>query len=318
MGSLVLLFNPHRDYRDELFTAAAHIPVYTRRTLIPSGSLVFGRYSVLPNYDEVWDDVLNLGSRLVNTPEQHRYIADFDYYEDIKDLTFKSWRFEEFPYVTDPGPFVVKGATNSKKFQWNKKMFAPTKADAIRIACDLMEDSMIGSQQIIVRKYEELVSFEEGINGLDFANEWRTFVWRGKMVSGYYWANVSEETLERAMTAEALTPEGAPEGVIGLVRKVVDRVEGRVEVSGDAYGVLKDACYVVDVAKTKQGEWKVVELNDGQMSGLSDIPEDRFYAELLLGKGDVLDGLCEDVKRAGVDKWTEEDCVRFVDEVRKE
>lgn len=310
-NQLVLFFNPHRDYRDELFTSAALIPVYTRRTLIPSGSLVFGRYSVLPSYEEVWDDIKNLGSRLVNTPEQHRYIADFDYYEDIKDLTFKTWRFEEFPYVTDPGPFVVKGATNSKKFQWNKKMFAQTKADAIKIACDLMEDSMIGSQSILVRKYETLETYEVGINGLAFANEWRTFVWRGRMVSGYYWANASEEVIERALTSEALMPEGAPSGVIELVKKVVYRVEGDK-------GVLKDACYVVDVAKTKQGEWKVVELNDGQMSGLSYIPEDRFYGELLLGNGDVIDVLCEEAKLAGVDKWTEEDCVRFVDEVRKD
>lgn len=307
-NQLVLFFNPHRDYKDERVIAQDYHPVYTRRTLIPSGSLVFGRYSVLPNYEEVWDDIKNLGSRLVNTPEQHRYIADFDYYEDIKDLTFKSWRFEEFPYVTDPGPFIVKGATNSKKFQWNKKMFAPTKADAIKIACDLMEDSMIGSQQIIVRKYEELVAFEEGINGLPFTNEWRTFVWRGRMVSGYYWANASEETIERAMT-EALTPEGAPKGVIELVKKVINSLEGDE-------GVLKDACYVVDVAKTKQGEWRIVELNDGQMSGLSDIPEDRLYAELLLGRRDVIDELCENAKRTGVDKWTEEDCVRFVDEVK--
>ena len=38
--------------------------------------------------------------------------------------------------------------------------------------------------------------------------------------------------------------------------------------------------YVVDFAKTADGKWIVVELNDGQMSGLSMIPPNRFYCNL--------------------------------------
>jgi hypothetical protein len=38
--------------------------------------------------------------------------------------------------------------------------------------------------------------------------------------------------------------------------------------------------FVVDVAETEAGPWRVVEVNDGQMSGLSTIDPDRFYAAL--------------------------------------
>jgi hypothetical protein len=38
--------------------------------------------------------------------------------------------------------------------------------------------------------------------------------------------------------------------------------------------------YVIDVAKTESGEWIVVELNDGQMSGLSENNPDTLYGNL--------------------------------------
>lgn len=38
--------------------------------------------------------------------------------------------------------------------------------------------------------------------------------------------------------------------------------------------------YVVDVAQTESGDWLVVELNEGQMSGLSDNNPDIFYSAL--------------------------------------
>jgi hypothetical protein len=38
--------------------------------------------------------------------------------------------------------------------------------------------------------------------------------------------------------------------------------------------------FVLDLAKDTTGRWWVVEVNDGQMSGLSTIPMERFYANL--------------------------------------
>jgi len=37
---------------------------------------------------------------------------------------------------------------------------------------------------------------------------------------------------------------------------------------------------VVDVARTESGEWIVIELNDGQQSGLSDNDPDQLYSNM--------------------------------------
>lgn len=38
--------------------------------------------------------------------------------------------------------------------------------------------------------------------------------------------------------------------------------------------------YAIDVAKTKSGKWIVIELNEGQMAGLSENNADLFYKKL--------------------------------------
>jgi len=42
----------------------------------------------------------------------------------------------------------------------------------------------------------------------------------------------------------------------------------------------KSNFYVIDVAKTQSGEWIVIELNDGQFSGLSAIDPNDLYMNL--------------------------------------
>jgi hypothetical protein len=65
-----------------------------------------------------------------------------------------------------------------------------------------------------------------------------------------------------------LLPKQTPQGAIDLVNKVLQ--------------TTKDNCnfVVVDVALTESGRWMVVELNDGQMSGLSENDPKVLYANL--------------------------------------
>src|SRR5882757_7097656 len=83
------------------------------RTNVGPEDLVIGRYSVLPFYQEVNDDIQNNGGKLINTSPQHHYIADMqEWYEDLKDLTPKLYpRLQDIP---ETGLFVLKGQTNSK------------------------------------------------------------------------------------------------------------------------------------------------------------------------------------------------------------
>lgn len=216
--------------------------------------LVIGRYSVLPFYKELEEDLKTQGSKLINSYFDHTYIASFDYYHDIDDLTFKTWfRLQDLP---EKGPFVVKGVTNSKKHEWKKKMFALDKRTAVEISSELSSDSLIGSQDIIVRKFEELELVDMGINDMPMANEWRFFMYEDQILShGFYWSSTDKRGV-------------IDEGAFNLVKEVGERMKERLNF------------YVVDVAKKKDGTWVVVEFNDGQMSGLSENKADELYSNL--------------------------------------
>lgn len=206
--------------------------------------LVIGRCSCVPFYDEVEKGLAVQGSRLINTYSEHRYIANFDYYWDIQDLTFKTWfRLADVPRVE--APFVVKGTTTSKKHEWNKKMFAPTFADAVAIATDLKNDYYIGQQDIIVRKYEPLMRLGTGTHDMPFTNEWRFFFYRDIPLSyGFYWT------------------ECETKGVLD---------EGGIEIAKRAANILSKHTnyFTVDIGQKADGSWVVIEVNDGQMAGLS-------------------------------------------------
>lgn len=238
-------------------------------TLLPPNDLVIGRYSVLPYYKELEDNLSNLagwevgspGSRLVNSYKQHKFIADFEYYEHISDLTAETYTFGTMDWakaVDDGKGWVVKGATNSFKFLWNTRCYAKDKFEANKIAVELQRDSLIGTQKILMRRYLPFKKVGEGINGLPILNEWRLFWLYGKLVDfGYYWATHDE-------TEECYTAPGC------------------FEVAERAYRRIAPYCnfVAIDVAELEDGEWKVVEVNDGQMSGLSNIPPERFYENL--------------------------------------
>lgn len=232
----------------ELPTAQSVMPVYQYRTQIPAGSLVIPRYAALPFYQELEHDVKILGSRLINTYAQHRFVADFwQWYLLLQDLTPRSWdSWHNLPQDTS---FVLKGSTNSRKNYWQTRMFAKSASDIPRIACSLLDDQDILSQGIVVREYVPLVQYGEGINGLPFTNEWRFFCLEGRVIlGGFYWANEPE-----MYPGDPTVP---PEGALFLAQEVALRVKDHIPFS------------VVDVAEKASGGWIVIEMNDGQQSGL--------------------------------------------------
>lgn len=253
-----ILFRTDTSTNDELISIQNHFPgQFTLNRASCKDSLVIGRYSVLPYYRELETDLAINGCKLINSYSQHKWIAEFQYYEDLQEFTFQTWPIEELPYIKYEGPFVVKGKTNSRKFNWKTLMFAENKQAATKIALELFQDPLISKQGIIARKYEKLKTLEIGVNGLPFTNEWRFFILDSQVVAcGYYWS-----------IAETL-PEAVSDGARALVDKVV--------------GVVGDKAnfYVIDVAEKENGDWVMIELNDGQMSGLCTIEPDDFYRSL--------------------------------------
>lgn len=246
------------DTKEELEIAKKHFNVVQNRMKIKKNNLVIPRYSALPFYKELEQDMIDNKCKLINTFEMHNYVANIlNYYYDLKEYTPKT--YENWINLPRDKSFIVKGLTNSKKFEWNTKMFAKTYLDVPKIAMSLMDDDLIRDQGIIVREYIPLKKLSEGINGLPISNEWRTFVLNGKIVeTGFYWSN----------EADCKPYNELPTNAKIFLQKVINIVKDKINF------------FVIDIAETQSGDWIVIELNDGQMSGLSEINPDNFYKNL--------------------------------------
>lgn len=221
-----------------------------------SDTLVVARYSCLPFYKELEDDLFLQGSRLINSHKQHKYIADFEYYYDLEEMTPRTW-FRLIDSMGYGGPYVIKGRTNSRKHLWNSHMYAETYQDAVSVMIKLNSDSLLASQDLVFREYVPLREFTKGINGLPVTNEWRCFFLGEALLShGFYWSDYAEY-------AEELSESG-----LDFARKAASIISKSANF------------FVIDIAERADGEWTVIEVNDGQMSGLSLNPPETLYSNL--------------------------------------
>lgn len=257
MNPVVLFRN--NGVEDEYQVCQKYFTTYQQRVDLPKDSLVICRYSALPYYKELENDIKLLGSRMINSHNEHLWIANFDYYYELNEYTPESWSFDNFYLCKDSGPFVVKGTTNSRKHSWDKCMFANNKARALEVATVLNEDSLIGTQKIIFRKYIKLKTLEVGINGLPFSNEWRFFYYKDKKLAhGFYWSNVCD------------CPEKAEMNAPGL--EFADKI---AKIASNFTNF-----FVLDIAQKEDGSWILIEINDGQQSGLSGCSSETLYHNL--------------------------------------
>lgn len=263
--SPVVLFRSEFDSDGESATAAAHFPVVGLRSRVPPGSVVIGRYSCLPYYGELAADLAESGSALINSAREHSYIANFDYYDDIREHTFPTWfALQDIPQHLRDGAFVVKGRTNSRKLQWSTHMFAENFRAAVNLSSDLANDPFIGPQGLIFRQYIPLETLEVGINGTPITNEWRLFFYGDTLLAyGYYWAIIDDLAL-----VERARPNFEAKG-LPFAKMVAGRLKGNAKF------------IVIDIARTAAGEWLAVEVNDGQQSGLNYfVSADELYRNL--------------------------------------
>lgn len=268
MEYCILIRDPNDEYGEKAAMTELKVPFIEQRSVIDEleqRTTIIGRYSVLPYYKELEIDVNNVNNcELINTHTQFKYVADIqNWYQDLIGLTPKTWfTLQEYLADTYEGPVVLKGATNSRRDKWLTHMFANNKAEARDVYFRLMDDSLISQQNIYIRKYEPLIKLIDGITGMPIPNEWRIFICYGKMVScSYYWGTYLEDIEEAKIRYDIPLFE--------TIKKFVDKI-------GD-----KSNFYSLDIAQKENGEWIVIELNEGQMSGLNGISPSRFYKTLV-------------------------------------
>jgi hypothetical protein len=252
-----ILFRGSIREKDELAVARNYFRVVETRCTCDN-TMVIGRYSCLPFYSELEKDLVYHGSSLINSYDQHLWVANFDYYEDLLDFTFESWDDRTYPLSGYDGPVVVKGRTNSRKHNWNTLMFANNRREAVEVAIRLRQDDLIGPQGLVYRKYVPLVTYEMGLNGLAFTNEWRCFFLGDRLIAhGYYWTEAEDVDTPR-LSKEGMT---FALNIAKIASKYVN-------------------FFVLDIGEKAEGGWVLVEVNDAQCSGLSMIEPDSFYRNL--------------------------------------
>jgi hypothetical protein len=263
----IVLFRKDIYNEHEMNTALKYFHVCTSRNAVPKNSLVVGRYSVLPYYKELCDDLFYSDSTLINSYFEHSYIANIgSWYEDLALYTPQTIPFRDFPTrwgMEAGGSFILKGQTNGRKNQWRTKMFASTAADVTNVGLQLMDDGLIGEQTIYVRKYLPLKKYMTSISGQPIVDEYRFFMYRDKILaSGFYWSSHITDIIDMGYRPDV---RDVP---LDFIKKLAN--------------IIKDNAtfYVMDVARTENGDWVLIELNDGQMSGLSEVDPNELYSNL--------------------------------------
>jgi hypothetical protein len=261
----IILYRGSSTPVDELEAMKKYFLATPTRLDIDYGDLVIGRYSVLPFYREQERDVMHVGAGLINTYAEHKYAADLGLWiKDLEGDTPQTWVSGNFADLPDDKMFVLKGETNSKKFLWDTHMFAGGKDEVGAVLGRLLDDSLISEQTIYVREYVPLVTYIQGLHGLPITKEFRVFVYDKCVVeAGFYWASHAVDIEDSGKKIPS--PREIP---IDWLNSVIERIGTKIPF------------YAVDVAQDQTGKWWVIDLNDGQMAGLSMIDPDIFYSKL--------------------------------------
>lgn len=230
---------------------------------IPMGSVVFPRFNSIPFGQELEQAVSLAGSSLVNSWEQYLYVSHlFDWVKDLGDLTPPAYRVADILKLPE-GEYFVKGELNSDKHDWNGSAYAPTVASVHDVVQRLHSHSVISHQDLVIRPFVHYRKLGVMKSGQPLINEWRVFVLDGKVMAyGFYWSK----------QMHLLT-----DGNIDMLDDsnffaAIDTALARV---GDKMNFM-----AIDLAEKPDGNWDVIELNDGNMSGLCGVNPVELWSNI--------------------------------------
>ena len=222
-----------------------------------------------PQYRGLYEALSARNIRLINDPDQYRHGHHLpENYPAIRGLTPRSvWvsgdlgmdRISEALAPFGDRPVIVKDFVKSRKHEWAEACFITSASDreAVRRVVErfleLQGDDL--NEGLVFR---EFVEFEPvGVHprsGMPLTEEYRAFWLDGSPVFwSPYWA----------------------EGEYGVSEPPWDRFAG-------VAAAVRSRFFTMDLARRRDGDWMIVELGDGQVSGLpreSDAP--KYYEALV-------------------------------------
>lgn len=230
-----------------------------------SGLTIYRGWMMKPDMYKTFYNLLEeKGIFLINDPEEYeRYHTLPGWYDEIADMTARSiW--EENGNVNDiiemskslEGSYIVKDYVKSRKHEWYDACYIPSIEDkehasnVISTFVSRQGEDLVGG--IVLRKFEKLkqIGFHEK-SGMPISEEYRVFVYAGKVhIVDNYWRNDSEVSFS--------------EEEYRWIEKLATEVRSNF--------------VTIDLARKEDGKLIVMELGDGQVSGLQEIDEKVFYS----------------------------------------
>lgn len=227
---------------------------YVTRFEPPVAAIWLGYIPTVEHYQAIYSAALKKGIRLVNSPKEFQTAMEFDhFYPLLEGLTPKStWTdsLEGLVQVTQTigFPMFVKGAVKSNKEEGWSACVAQNWTELESIARDLMGKMGRSRGRIIVRELINLKKIPSSYEKFPLGREYRLFLLNHEIMAwGFYWEEQNEVPLEET---ERLR-------IFELAQEASQRL-------GVPY-------ISVDIGQLETGEWTVIEVGDGQFSGLSQI-----------------------------------------------
>jgi hypothetical protein len=221
-------------------------------------------------YAALYSALGDCGARLINDPTQYRYAHWFpESYADLAEHTPQSiciplseldWaRLGQRLQPFGAKPLVVKDWVKSRKHEWDEACYIPSASDIAaveRVArrfIELQGDDLVGG--LVFRAFEPFVPLGSHVrSGMPLTKELRLFYFDGEpMFTVQYWEDQEYGTID------------APTAIFSALARR-----------------LRSRFFTLDVALRDDGMWRVVEVGDGQVSGIPKSADvNGFYGALI-------------------------------------
>jgi hypothetical protein len=214
------------------------------------------------DYTSCFEEALALSVRPINTPEQHLLASEIEHwYPFIVDSTPKTRIYDALPDLelvdTEFGwPVFLKGSRQTSKH--NPDLSVIRDPDHYRrVVAAYGRDPILHWQKPVLREFVSLAPVPGSVAGkIRPSLEFRTFWLHGKCVGcGPYWYQIATYSSQCIDDGLALASS----------------VAARVSVP----------FLVVDIARTTDDRWIVIECNDGQESGHAGISPQRLWRSVI-------------------------------------
>lgn len=233
-----------------------------------SGLAVYRGWMMKPEmYKEFYSLLEERGIVLINTPEEYdRYHMLPGWYHDFENETPESVWTEsgdigeaaEIAKDLDGGAYIVKDYVKSRKHEWYDACYIPNIRNSenfnkvVGNFIERQEDDLVGG--VVLRKYINLkkAGYHEQ-SGMPLSEEYRVLVFADRIISiDNYWKD-----------ADIRISGQEKEWISGLVSRI------------------RSNFVTIDLARKEHGALIVMELGDGQVSGLQQLDAEEFYGQFV-------------------------------------